>query len=325
MSGSNSPIICIVGPTGAGKSALALFLARHLNGAIINADSRQMYRDFPVITAQPTPEDWRTAPHCLYGFLDTKEKISAGRFADMAQKIIAYVSDKGKLPIVVGGTGLYIRSLLQGMANIPAVPKHIHEGLISICRRCGSVALHERLAQIDPICAARIHPHDKQRILRGLEVFEATGKPLSWWQKNHHKPGFAGPVLSLAVGADISSLLPILERRIENMLISGAVEEAKRARKRCDDPDAPGWSGIGCAEIYAHLSGLIDEDTMRLSWLYNTRAYAKRQLTWFRADKSLIWFKPADKKTPLKLACDWLKGLAFSDKNKEQLCPSLFI
>ncbi len=300
------PVICIAGPTGAGKSRIALMLAERLGGVIVNADSRQVYRDFPLITAQPSAAEHALARHTLYGFLDTRESISAGRWAEMAGQTVRAVLAEGRLPILVGGTGLYLRALLDGMADIPPVPRHTHEALIQMCRSQGLASLYERLHHVDPVCAARIHPHDRQRILRALEVFEATGKALSWWQANRQQPGAPWPVLRLGIGMDLAALTPLLARRIETMLEAGAIEEAERARTRCDDPRTPGWSGIGCVELYAYLTGTLDAVQLRRVWLANTRAYAKRQLTWFRADKRLEWFAPDALPAVLSRVRAWL-------------------
>lgn len=285
------PVVCLVGPTGTGKSAIAIRLAACFDGVVINADSRQVYRDFPIITAQPTAEEQSRIPHRLYGFLDTRERISAGLWAGMAKEIISRTLEEGKLPILTGGTGLYLRALLDGMADIPPVPIQIDRQLENECRTQGLAALHELLAGLDPVCAARIHPHDRQRTLRALAVYRATGRPLSWWQQHTPQPP-AWNVLRLALGLPLAELTPLLARRIRSMIRQGAKDEATRALELCPDGSAPGWSGIGCAELYDWLRGTLDDAALVATWTAHTRAYAKRQLTWFRADHRLQWFSP---------------------------------
>lgn len=289
-------VICLAGPTGSGKTALALFLARHLNAEIINADSRQVYADFPLITAQPSPEERALAPHHLYGFLATQQKISAGRWAHLAQAKARELAKAGRVPLVVGGTGLYFRALLHGMAVIPPIAPELTRLLEAQMQSAGPEALHSQLAKADPLYAARIHPHDRQRILRALEVLEGTGKPFSWWHSNAMSaPLCTGPLFVLDCSLDW--LRPRLAGRLDAMLANGALAEARAALSRCpgilDGARPPGWSGIGCAELLQHLEGEISLEECRKLWLAHTRAYAKRQLTWFRGESDAV-FLPAE-------------------------------
>nr|GBO96178.1 tRNA dimethylallyltransferase [Nitratidesulfovibrio sp. HK-II] len=305
-------VICLVGPTGAGKTAAALHLARTFGGGVVNADSRQVYRDFPIITAQPSPEERAVCPHLLYGFLPSTEKISAGVWTDRATAAIDELRQNtsrpnGLLPLLVGGTGLYLKTLLDGIADIPRVDPAIGARLERECDALGAPALHARLAVIDPEYAARIHPNDRQRAVRALEVHEGTGHTLSWW---HARPVPPPRFAALRMGMDMSleELTPRLDRRIDLMLAAGALDEARAARAVCDDPAAPGWSGIGCAELYRHLTGELPCAEARLLWLRNTRAYAKRQLTWFRADRRIHWIRPDDLDAMTALAAAFLNG-----------------
>ncbi len=294
---SDAPgILCIAGPTGSGKTAAALHLAAMLEkagrpAAVINADSRQVYRDFPIITAQPSDEERAVCPHKLYGWLETTRKISAGQWADMADAAIRETLNEGRIPMLVGGTGFYMRALLDGIADIPAVDPAVTERLTRECESLGAPALHARLQTIDPDYAAKIHPNDSQRNVRALEVWEGTGKTFTWWHTHTPAPA-RWKVLRLGIGLPLPELTPFLEKRIEIMIENGALEEARRALKTCPDTSAPGWTGIGCAETAAFLTGKIPLPRCLELWSRNTRAYAKRQWTWFRADKRILWFRP---------------------------------
>ena len=286
-------VVCLAGPTGTGKSAAALHLAAELRAEVINADSRQVYADFPIITAQPGLEEQRLHPHHLYGFLGITAQINAGRWARLAAATIAECAARGRPSLLVGGTGLYIRAIMRGMADIPPVEPAVAQRLEEEYAHQGPQALHARLAAIDPPYAVRTHARNRQRVLRALGVWECTGRTFSWW----HGQGGARPVcrvLLLVLRAQLGELASRLEQRINAMLEAGALDEARMAFASCADPKAPGWSGIGCAELYRHLVGEIKLDQARALWLGNTRAYAKRQLTWFRGQEEAVWMESAD-------------------------------
>ncbi|MDR2075401.1 MAG: tRNA (adenosine(37)-N6)-dimethylallyltransferase MiaA [Desulfovibrio sp.] len=284
---------CILGPTGAGKTAAALALALAFPGPvrILNADSRQVYREFPLITAQPSPEEQAAVPHRLYGFLPLSEKLGAGSYSRLADAAIRESLDAGALPVLVGGTGLYLKTLFAGIAPIPEVPADVLDQWRRACAAEGGPALHRLLGREDPEYAAKIHPHDRQRIVRALAVLQATGKPFSLWHKMPPLPSPYRPV-KVGVGLPLSALEIRIRRRLEAMLEAGALEEARRAFVRFPDPSAPGWTAIGCRELLAHLNGLLSLEECRELWFRNTRAYAKRQLTWFRPDREITWFSP---------------------------------
>ena len=234
------PVICLAGPTGCGKTAAALTLAEALDGEVINADSRQVYSDFPLITAQPSPEEQACCPHHLYGFLPTEQKISAGRWADQAVAEAKAVLARGHVPLLVGGTGLYFQGLLHGIAQIrPSIrpsPPPSRPGWPRRARRPSMPNWPPKY----PAYAARIHPNDRQRIVRALEVLAGTGHTFSWWHEHGMpEPPCAGPLLVLDM--ELDALTPRLARRIDLMLEQGALDEARAARRRCDDAAAPGW------------------------------------------------------------------------------------
>lgn len=288
-----SPVyaICLAGPTGSGKTALALEIAEALDCEIINADSRQVYSDFPLITAQPSADDLARVPHHLYGYLGLEQKTSAWEWCSQAAQIAHEITSRGRVPLFVGGTGFYFQALLRGMAEIPSPAPRICEEIARRMTECGSLALHRELTIVDPECAARIHPHDRQRIQRALEVYAGTGRTLSWWHARRPlPPPCCGPLYVLDVS--VQSLLPALARRIERMIGEGAREEVSKAMRACGDLGAPGWSGIGCREAVELLDPACDLEWLKQAWLKSTRAYAKRQITWFRGQPETIWVKP---------------------------------
>ncbi len=296
---STRRVICLVGPTGSGKTAAALHISRSLEQAgfpasIINADSRQIYQDFPITTAQPSQEEQAQCPHLLYGWLPTDRKSSAGQWADKARAAMAELSAQGRVPLLVGGTGLYLKALLDGMADIPAPEAAVSSRLQEQCHTAGPELLHARLRGIDPTYAARIHPHDRQRIVRALEVWESTGRTFSWWHEHATASTPETDVLRLGMGLPLPELAPFLNKRIDAMLNAGAPAEARAALDAYPDLSLPGWTGIGCRELGNYLAGHCSFEEAVELWQKNTRAYAKRQWTWFRADKRIKWFRPDD-------------------------------
>lgn len=296
---SQAVVACIIGPTACGKNDLALALAAHEPVQVINLDSRQVYHDFPIITSQPTPDEQAVCPHRLYGFLALTETIHAGRYIDLAREAVDETLQQGGLPVLVGGTGMYLRSLRQGLAPIPPVPDNVHNAVLAELQRVGPAVLHDELERIDPVAAGRIHPNDRQRIARALEVYRATGQSISWWrEKKHQAPAYDYRVFGIAM--DQEKLHRRIERRVGAMLGAGALDEARAARRLCDDPEAPGWTGIGCAEMLAHLRGEATLEEALALWVRNTKAYAKRQMTWFRKESGVQWLPASDTGTSLE-------------------------
>ncbi len=281
-------IVCVIGPTCSGKNDLALGLSKYLPLEIINFDSRQVYADLPVITAQPLEHEKQICPHHLYGFLGLRDRLSAGRFVEKAGERIKEVHGRGSVPVLVGGTGMYLRSLIYGLADIPAVPGETTGQLENECRRLGVENLYQRLKSVDPVYAGTITGKDRQKIIRSLGVYIATGKPFSLWHQEQNKnPRYN--VLKLGIMEQLEELTPRLEQRITRMIQEGAIEEVRRAwEKSGHDSLCPAFSGIGCREVIEYIKGEADLDQARQSWLKNTRAYAKRQLTWFRKEPDII-------------------------------------
>jgi tRNA dimethylallyltransferase len=276
------PIFLIAGPTASGKSALALRLARQVGGELVNADSMQVYRDLAILTARPTPQDQSIVPHHLYGVADAAEAWSAGRWLAAAREVLADIAGRGRRAIVVGGTGLYFRSLTEGLADMPAIPSSVRQAAQSLFDDLGETAFRSRLAVADPEAEARIAPRDRQRLTRAHEVFAATGVALSAWQK--------ATTPSLAPGAWRGVVLeplgaPLYRRcdaRLAAMVEAGALREVAALVARRLDPRLPAMKALGVAPFAAHLAGEISADEALAGAQRETRRYAKRQLTWFR-------------------------------------------
>ncbi|WP_428558758.1 MAG: tRNA (adenosine(37)-N6)-dimethylallyltransferase MiaA [Solidesulfovibrio sp. DCME] len=302
---AGAKVVCLLGATGTGKTGAALALAEACGGAVVNVDSRQVYKGLAVLTAQPTPEEQARCPHFLYGDTPLDMAVTAGAYAKRARCVVASILERGLLPLLVGGTGLYFRAILGGLAPIPAVPPEVRNEIARDYEALGPAAMHERLAAVDPASAARIAPADRQRVTRALEVAAATGRSLSSWhgQGDPEAPGY--DVLSLGVRLPLEALAPRLAARIEAMAAGGAVEEVARALERYS-ADVPGLSGIGGPELAAHLAGQTTLGAAKAAWLANTRAYAKRQMTWFRKEPDVHWFAPGDTAGMLAAVAGWL-------------------
>ncbi|MFN2342647.1 MAG: tRNA (adenosine(37)-N6)-dimethylallyltransferase MiaA [Desulfonatronovibrio sp.] len=299
-------IVCILGPTGSGKNDLALELSDKVELEIINFDSRQVYADLPLITAQPSDEEKNICPHHLYGFLKLEDKISAGRFVDMAEKTISEVLKRGSVPFLVGGTGLYIRSLIYGLVNIPDIPESIYQELEEQCQITGIGRLRQELEKVDPEYSSSISTMDRQKIIRALSVYRTTGISFSDWHKKQNRIPFFN-ALKIGIWKDLKDLTFDLDKRIGKMIEMGAVPEVEKAWvKSGKDDTCPAFSGIGCREIISMLEGEIDLREARTIWLKKTRAYAKRQLTWFKKEDNVHWFSRKDFSKAENLVVDFL-------------------
>ena len=277
---SELPIL-IAGATASGKSALAVALAEKYNGCVINADSMQVYDTLDVLTARPPKEDLRRAPHLLYGHVPVPAPYSVGQWQAEALDAIAQAQRNGQRPILVGGTGLYFKSLTEGLADIPDIPETVRATLRARLDSDGLAALYAELQGVDSALAARLPSTDSQRILRGLEVFEATGEPLSQWQKQVQKPpltAFCGILLM----PDRDWLYARCNARYEAMLADGAQNEVEKLWTLNLPPDANALKALGVSQLMALMQGEIDAETATAQAQQATRRYAKRQMTWFR-------------------------------------------
>ena len=277
----------IAGPTASGKSALALALAERHRGTVINADSAQVYRDLRILSARPSAEEEARAPHRLFGHVDGAESHSAARWAEETKAAIAEARAADRLPILVGGTGLYLRTLIDGIAPVPEIDPAIRAAI----RALPVAEAHAQLCEADPTAAAKLAPGDTTRIARALEVVRSTGRPLADWQAERVGGiGEAVRLLPLILLPDRDWLIDRCDRRLAQMFDGGAIEEVRRLLARGDiSPSAPVRRAIGVPEIAAMLAGETDRNTALDRARLATRQYAKRQYTWFRNQPPADW------------------------------------
>ncbi len=279
--------ILIAGPTASGKSKLAIELAAKIDGVVINTDSMQVYRDLNILTARPQLADLATVPHRLYGCVSGEEVYSVGRFIDDARAAIAECSEARQIPILVGGTGLYFKALLDGLSPIPPIPVPVREHWRAEVRRIGAQKLHSVLNERDAEMAKRVHPSDMQRIVRALEVLEATGKSLAYWQSIPGEPVISGEyAVCLVLDVEREVLHRNCEERLERMVADGALNEVARLAARKLDPSLPVMRALGVQPFMAHLQKQITLEEAVEATKAETRHYIKRQLTWFRGHMS---------------------------------------
>ena len=284
-----------MGPTAAGKTETACALCDALDGEIISVDSAMVYRGCDIGTAKPSPNVLRAYPHHLIDICDPSETYSAGRFRADALQIIETVRARGRIAILVGGTGLYFRALEEGIASLPSGDAAVRAGLSKELEDLGLPDLYARLEVLDPASAKRIHPHDRQRICRALEVFTLTGRPLSELHGVAQVPRFPYPVVKFALAPRVRSCLHArIAQRFEAMLVAGFINEVRALRARGDlDLHHSAMRAVGYRAIWRYLDGACDYEEMRRRGTVETRQLAKRQLTWLRRERDVHWFDPA--------------------------------
>jgi tRNA dimethylallyltransferase len=275
--------LLIAGPTASGKSALASALASRLDGEIINADSMQVYRDLRIITARPSAVEEQAAPHRLYGFVDAATNYSVGRWLAAVESAAAAAREAGRLPVFVGGTGLYFTALVRGLSDIPAVDAVVRARTRRDAEGVESSELHAHLASLDPATAAGLRPSDRQRILRALEVYAATGRALAAFQSARQSPLLAaGAWRGVFLAPDRTELRARIDRRFDAMMSAGALDEVRALGERRLDPDLPAMRAHGVPGLLAHLRGEISLDDAIVRGKADTRRYVKRQFTFAR-------------------------------------------
>jgi tRNA dimethylallyltransferase len=297
--------VLIAGPTASGKSAAALALAERISGAVINADAMQVYREAPILTAQPDAEARAKAPHLLYGHVSARELYSVGRYVEDARRALAKVRAMGKTPIFAGGTGLYFTALTEGLADIPPTPAETRARARALLEEIGVGELHARLSARDPETASTLRATDPQRVVRAWEVLEATGLPLAHWRQKQSLPLLGRLTLARFV---LDPPRPLLRDRIaqrfEAMLDHGGEKEALALSDL--DPALPSAKLLGLRQLIAHAQGKISREKAILEAVTATRQFAKRQITWFRNRMAdYVWFDP-DKSNIIALYNDFI-------------------
>ncbi len=294
MNGRRPSAILIAGPTASGKSAVAIALARQYGGVAINADSMQVYRDLRIITARPSPEEEAAAPHALFGHVDGAINYSVGHYLRDAASALADARASGLVPIFVGGTGMYFKALIRGLSAIPAVPASVRERVRLAAEGASAPELHARLAARDPLMAAKLRPSDPQRILRALEVFEATGQSLATFQGARGKPMFEiADCIALFLDVERETLGHRIDARFDAMMQSGAMEEVRALAARGLDPALPVMRAHGAPGLIAHSRGDCSLADAIARGKIDTRHYSKRQRTFARHQlPEFAWVAP---------------------------------
>ncbi len=274
-------ILILAGPTASGKTALSLHAAARLDGEIVNADSMQIYAGLPLISAQPSKPERSAAPHHLFGVLDPAERCSVGRWAKLALEAVNDIQRRGRTPILVGGTGLYFKALLDGLAPAPPIPEDIAEAVEAMFQSGGVEALRAEAERLDPEASARIAGADKQRLMRVIAVARAAGAPLSVLQSKTEPLLDAERVQGVVIQPDRDALYTRIETRFEQMIAAGALEEARAIAARQLDASLPALKAVGLPPLLAHLDGELTLNEAVEIAKRDSRRYAKRQFTWF--------------------------------------------
>ncbi len=277
------PVLIIAGPTASGKSGLALACAREFAGTVINADSMQVYRELSVLTARPSAADEALVPHRLYGVMSAAERCSAGQWATLAAAAIGEAWTAGRLPILVGGTGFYIKALTEGLSTMPVVPSGVRNDAMARHTQLGPAAFHAELATIDPVAAARLRVSDTQRVTRAYEVWLATGRTLTAWQSEPAlSPVPDAAFFTIVLEPPRDALNAACDARFDAMLAHGGLDEARALAALNLDPILPAMKALGVPELLHHLAGEIALAEAAKAAKLATRHFAKRQSTWFR-------------------------------------------
>ena len=300
------PLVAVVGPTASGKSALAVELAERLGGEVINTDSMQVYRGFDIGTAKPSQAERRRVPHHLIDVADPTEDYSAGRYVTDARAAITGVVERGRVPILCGGAGLYFRALMFGMAEIPQVPATVRDEVEAWLKKKGLASGHAELTRVDPITAAKVHPNDPARIARGLEVYRTAGVPLSDYRRAQPFAETAPGTLSVGTLFPRPELYRRIDQRVRGMIAGGWIEEVEGLLGAGYGPMLKPMRAIGYREIAAGLHGGVfqggifhsgrlqqtERKALAEAIATHTRRYAKRQMTWFRKHPGIFWSAP---------------------------------
>jgi len=284
----------ILGPTCVGKTQVSLKLADILKGEIVSFDSRQVYKFMDIGTAKPTKEERERIPHHLINLVSPDEKFTAADYGKKARQIIREIIRRNKQPIGVGGSGLYLKALIKGFFVGPKADENIRKRLEREAQQFGEPYLFSRLKEVDPQAAERIHPNDLIRIIRALEVYELTGKPISAWQREGNYEPFPMRFVKIGLNLERKKLYQRINLRVEEMISRGFLDELKVLKEKGFTPELKALKTVGYQELFAYSEEKLDLQAALEKIKLNTRHYAKRQLTWFRKDKEIIWLDAED-------------------------------
>jgi tRNA dimethylallyltransferase len=287
-------VLVILGPTCVGKTQVSLKLADILQGEIVSFDSRQVYRFMDIGTAKTTKEERERVRHHLIDLVSPDEKFTASDYGKKAREVISQIIASNKQPIAVGGSGLYLKALIEGFFLGPSADQKIRERLQKEAQEFGEPRLFDRLKEVDPKAAERIHTNDLVRIIRALEVYELTGKPISAWQLEGSYEPFSMHFVKIGLTLERKRLYERINQRVEEMIARGFLDEVKSLKDNGFTPELKAMKTVGYQELFAYLEGEIDLQTAIEKIKLNTRHYAKRQMTWFRKDKEIIWLDAND-------------------------------
>ncbi|MDD5757402.1 MAG: tRNA (adenosine(37)-N6)-dimethylallyltransferase MiaA [bacterium] len=285
-------IIAIIGPTASGKSAVAIALARKLNAEIISFDSLQIYKYLNIGTAKPPKKELRQVKHHLISIRKPDEEFNAGIFVRLAGQKIEQLEKQGKNVVMAGGTGLYLKALLEGLSEAPPKNEQLRRKLIAKARKYGKKYLYKRLTKIDPVAAARIHPHNVERVIRALEIYHQTGKPFSQWHQKTVSPNYQARIIGLS--RNRQKLYERIDQRVEEMFHQGLVREVRAILKKGYSPKLKPLQSLGYRQVCQYLAGKLTLDETIYQTELETRHYAKRQLSWFRHTRGIKWFALKD-------------------------------
>lgn len=309
--GKTYNLIILAGPTGIGKTRVSLDLAEKLGGEIISMDSMQVYRYMDIGTAKPGSRERKRIPHHLIDIVNPDDTYNTGRFIRDAGKAINDIVSRGNLPLLVGGTGLYMKGLLEGITPVPHVPEEIREKIKKKLKDSGNKELYRKLQELDPVTADRISINDSQRLVRALEIFETTGRPWSEFlaedERGGHQENRMYNPLKLCLNCAREILYDHINRRTYEMIEKGLVQEVESLLAMGYSPDLPALQAIGYQHMIKYLEGIWDKEEAVDLMARDTRRYAKRQLTWFSGDNDIHWFQPEDKRLLLEEVRSWLK------------------
>ena len=299
-------IVVIVGPTAVGKSALALELAGQLDGEIVNADSQQVYRYMDIGTGKPSMADRKCVRHHLIDVVDPDEGFNAAMFRQLASEAIYQIDERKGNAIVCGGTGLYLKALTRGLFEGPGQDLDIRRNLEKEIEESGLKSVYERLAEIDPTVTSTIHPNDRLRTIRALEVYQLTGKPISQWQKEHRFQEQPFEALKIGLNCERAELYDRINRRSTDMIAAGFIDEVRKLVARGYSLDLKPLRSVGYAQMAKVVRGILTIDAALEEMKQETRRLAKRQLTWFRGDSEIRWFHPTQVSEFLKIVRQFL-------------------